>query len=96
MTALLPDLVFRHAVRVPDRIALVAGEERAGYAELAAAVRTFAGAVLEYGLGPGERVAVFLEKRVETVVAKFGTSAAGGTFVPVNPLFRKRHVRLGD
>src|SRR4029450_7200225 len=44
------------------------------------------------GLARGERVAVYLDKRVETVAAIFGTSAAGGVFVPVNPLLRARQV----
>ncbi len=44
------------------------------------------------GLGRGHRVAVYLDKRVETVVSVFGTSIAGGVFVPVNPLLRPRQV----
>ena len=32
--------------------------------------------------------AIYLDKRIETVVAIFGTSAAGGVFVPVNPLLQ--------
>src|SRR5919107_37153 len=39
-----------------------------------------------------ESVAVYLDKRVETVTAIFGASAAGGVFVPVNPLLRARQV----
>ena len=39
---------------------------------------------------PGDdRVAVFLDKRLETVESIFGVSAAGGVFVPVNPLLLK-------
>ena len=43
-------------------------------------------------------MAVFLDKRIETVAAIFGTSAAGGAFVPVNPLLRQHQVAyiLGD
>lgn len=44
------------------------------------------------GLAREDRVAVFLEKRVETVAAIFGASAAGGAFVPVNPLLRPPQV----
>ena len=39
-----------------------------------------------------ERVAIWLEKRVETVATVFGTSAAGGVFVPVNPVLRPPQV----
>ena len=44
------------------------------------------------GLDRGERVAVYLEKRPETVVALFGAASAGGVFVPVNPLLKAEQV----
>ena len=52
----------------------------------------FAAGLSRLGLGRGERVAVYLDKRIETVVSLFGTSAAGGVFVPVNPLLRAQQV----
>ena len=44
------------------------------------------------GLERGERVGIYLDKRLETVVSIFGTSAAGGVFVPVNPVLRPQQV----
>ena len=57
-----------------------------------------AGALLECGLGRQERVAVFLPKQVETVQAMLGATAAGGVFVPVNPVLKPEQVAhiLGD
>ena len=89
---LLPDLVFRQAERSPEATALVARDAGLAYGALAERVRGFARVLLQAGLAPGDRVGVFLDKRVETVVAKFGAAAAGCTFVPINPLFRPRHV----
>ena len=63
------------------------GRSHATYGELWARARQVAGGLAELGLERGDRVAVFLEKRIETVAAIFGTSAAGGVFVPVNPCF---------
>ena len=40
------------------------------------------------GCAAGDRVAIYLDKRIETVVAVFATSAAGGVFVPVNPVLK--------
>jgi acyl-CoA ligase (AMP-forming) (exosortase A-associated) len=62
------------------------------YAELWRLVGAVAAGLRHGGLDRGERVAVYLEKRVETVAAIFGTSAAGGVFVPVNPLLRAKQV----
>ena len=48
--------------------------------------------MLQLGLARGERVAIYLEKRFETVVASFGAPAAGGVFVPLNPLLKPEQV----
>ena len=38
--------------------------------------------------------AIYLEKRFEAVVASFGAAAAGGVFVPLNPLLKPEQVEL--
>jgi acyl-CoA ligase (AMP-forming) (exosortase A-associated) len=63
-----------------------------GYRRLWHDVRGFGAALCALGLQRGDRVAVYLDKRIETVVALLGTSAAGGAFVPVNPLLRPGQV----
>ncbi len=92
MTDLLPDLIRQAADRAPERVALVHQSQVLTYGELAERVHAFASAVIGLGLGPGERVGIFLEKRFETVIAVFGTAAAGGAFVPINPLLKARQV----
>jgi acyl-CoA ligase (AMP-forming) (exosortase A-associated) len=92
MSELVHDFIFCSARRTPDAEALVYGAERLSYRALAATVQAAAGALLAAGLGRGERVAVYLEKRVENVAALFGTAAAGGVFVPVNPLLKAEQV----
>jgi len=88
MSDLVHDLVFTAARRAPAHEALVHGERRLDYAQLAQAVRDAAALLLEAGIGPRERVAVYLEKRIENVAALFGAAAAGAVFVPVNPLLK--------
>jgi acyl-CoA ligase (AMP-forming) (exosortase A-associated) len=56
------------------------------------AVTRFASGLLSLGLQRGERVAIYLEKRFETVIASFGAPAAGGAFVPLNPLLKAEQV----
>lgn len=92
MSDLIHDFIFTSARRTPGAEALVAGQRRLDYATLAEAVGRVAHALLSAGLGRGERVAVYLEKNVENVTAMFGAAAAGGVFVPVNPLLKPEQV----
>ena len=91
-------LVSEAAGRRPDAPALTYGDTTVGYAELWSHVAAFGAALHRLGLRRGERVAIHLEKRIETVVAMFGTTAAGGVFVPVNPLLKAKQLAhiLGD
>jgi acyl-CoA ligase (AMP-forming) (exosortase A-associated) len=92
MNDLVHDFIFHAARRTPRAEALVYGAERLTYAALAGAVRGAAQALAAAGLGRGGRAAVYLEKRIETVAALFGAAAAGGVFVPVNPLLKPEQV----
>jgi acyl-CoA ligase (AMP-forming) (exosortase A-associated) len=91
-STLLNELVAVAAERTPDAPALSYGGTTLGYGELDVAVRGFASGLMHLGLGRGERVAIYLEKRFETVVASFGAPAAGGVFVPLNPLLKAEQV----
>ncbi|WP_296951550.1 acyl-CoA ligase (AMP-forming), exosortase A system-associated [uncultured Massilia sp.] len=92
MSDLIHDFIFASAQRAPAAPALVHGTTRLDYATLAGTVRQAAHALLGAGLARGERVAVYLEKRVENVAALFGAALAGGVFVPVNPLLKPEQV----
>ncbi|MES2103876.1 MAG: acyl-CoA ligase (AMP-forming), exosortase A system-associated [Pseudomonadota bacterium] len=88
MADLVHQLIAQGAERVPAAEALCYQAQKLSYAELDAQVGLLAHALLQEGIGRSERVAVYLEKRIETVVALFGASAAGAVFVPVNPLLK--------
>ena len=89
----IPDLLLATAQRAPEAVAL---RTRTGgeldYATLADAVRSFAQGLCGLGLQKQDRVAIYLNKRPETVAACFGTGLAGGVFVPVNPLLKSPQV----
>jgi acyl-CoA ligase (AMP-forming) (exosortase A-associated) len=91
-THLLHELPLSAAERDPVRPALTFGPETLSYGELARRIVSFAGGMVAIGTARAERVAVFLEKRQEAVIACFGASAAGCTFVPVNPLLKPEQV----
>jgi len=92
MNELVHDILFDAACRTPQAQALTYGSVRLDYAALADMVRAAAQALGVRRLAPGERVAIFLEKRIENVAAMFGAAAAGCVFVPVNPLLKPDQV----
>ena len=91
-TNLLHELVRAGATRSPGSTALTVGTVHSSYGELSAAVDAFASGLLDLGLERAGRVAIWLEKRFETVVASFAAPAAGGVFVPLNPLLKPEQV----
>ncbi len=92
----MPDLTHQliaHSARsAPDAPALLFRDQSFSYAQLQLQVETVANALLDLGVGAGERVAVYLPKQPETVFSLFGTAAAGACFVPINPLLKPRQV----
>jgi acyl-CoA ligase (AMP-forming) (exosortase A-associated) len=89
---LLHELVHLAATRQPDALALTHGTQHVSYGQLDSHMRAFAASLLRLGLRRGERVGVYLEKRFEMVTACFGAAAAGGAFVPLNPLLKPEQV----
>lgn len=89
---LLQELIANCALRTPQAVALTYGKENLTYETLELAVTQFASGLMALGVGRGERVAVYLEKRFETVIASFGAAAMGAVFVPVNPLLKPEQV----
>lgn len=90
--SLVHDSIVAAAQARPAAVALRYRDSTLDYAALATQVEATAAALLACGIGPGERVAVYLEKRIETVLALFGAAAAGACFVPVNPLLKPAQV----
>ena len=91
-SSLLHDLVRSSASRDGARPALTRGAATLSYAELDAHCRAGCAGLLELGLARAERVGIYLEKRTEFVATAFGTTAAGGAFVPLNPLLKGEQV----
>jgi acetyl-CoA synthetase len=84
----------------PALISLVEGREPATYTfgELAALSNRLANSLRGLGIGAGDRVAVVLPQRVETVVAHLAVYKLGAVAVPMSVLFGHEALlhRLGD
>jgi acyl-CoA ligase (AMP-forming) (exosortase A-associated) len=92
MNDLLHHLIMRSASTTPQAQALVYQKKSMTYEALAEAVARLTAALVGLDLKRAERVAVYMDKRFETVIAAFGAAAAGGAFVPINPLLKPDQV----
>jgi len=92
MPDLIHELLLHSAYRTPTAVALAYQNDALSYAVLVTQVERCAAALLQLDVPRAGRVAVYMEKRPETVVAVFAAAAAGAVFVPVNPLLKPEQV----
>jgi acyl-CoA ligase (AMP-forming) (exosortase A-associated) len=92
MRTQLHHLIEQRAGIRPDAPAITYRRETLSYGDLWDDVSRIAGGLQSLGVERDDRVAVYLEKRIETVTAIFAASRAGGVFVPINPVLRARQV----
>ena len=85
---LLSDLIRCARLRSPSAVALTHGEQHITYEALNVLVERVANGLLALSIARAERVAVYLEKRLEMVATCFGSALAGTVFVPLNPLLK--------
>lgn len=71
------------AVRYPDKIALICGDERITYHDLVQRIARVASGLKERGLGAGDRIVLFLNNGVEIVELFYAAFSLGIIVVPV-------------
>src|SRR5437764_1402125 len=78
------DFLRRAAYVYPEKLAVVDGERRYSYGELAERSWRLANALRAAGLRKGDRVATLLFNSAPMLEAHFGVPAAGGILVAIN------------
>jgi amino acid adenylation domain-containing protein len=86
MTSALSHLLLQAANAHPDRPAVWSSTGELTYADLRDRSMRLAGALVEHGIEPGDRVVIALAKDVALPIAIFGTLLAGGAYVPIDYL----------
>lgn len=77
------------ASRLPGKLALVCGEKRYTYADIAARVERLARLLRARGVKRGDRVALFLDNSVELVCSVYAALRIGAVFMPINALTKQ-------
>lgn len=84
MDFLVHHILRTSAQRAPAKEALIHGDSRLSYAQVARRVDGLAASLRKLGLRRGDRVGIYLDPSVSQVVSIFAISRAGGVFVPIN------------
>jgi len=87
--ARLQDTLTQSASRLPDKIAIRAGNRTCTYRELAEGSKRIAAALQSFGVTPPARVGLYLENSIESAMGVYGALMAGATLVVINPQTRQ-------
>jgi len=80
----IADLAEHTIDAVPDRVALICGEERITFAELEDKANRLAHYLIDHGVTKGDKVGLYCRNRIEIVIAMLGIVKAGAILVNVN------------
>ena len=84
----IPSMLAATAERFGARSAIIDGTTVLSYVELVGEARRFGAALIDAGIQPGDRVAIWAGNSARWVVAALGLFEAGGVLVPVNTRFK--------
>ncbi len=89
-----PTLVHEYlalsAKKFPDKAALICGKERWTYQSIDQYSDLLADILRDIGMKRHDRVAIFLDNSIESVISLYAVLKAGGTFVMVNNLIKAK------
>jgi fatty-acyl-CoA synthase/feruloyl-CoA synthase len=90
--------IIQNARRVPDRAAIIAGDQRWTWRELDAQVARVAGTLERAGLGKGDRFGIVADNSPGFLISMFAASRLGAIVVPINTRLAVPEVEhiLGD
>lgn len=80
----LSSFIRFHAIRSPDRLAIIYGSERITYGDLLDRTRQLAAFLHAKGVGEGDVVGVFMKNSAAFLELAFATSYLGAVFLPLN------------
>lgn len=81
---LLAQMLDRALDSYPEREAFRCQQQRLTYSQLAQRANQLANTLISVGIEPGDRVAIYMPRCVESAIAVFGILKAGAVFVPID------------
>src|SRR5260370_23397582 len=88
----VPDLLMTRDRQTQSRVAIIDGDTRLSYAELADRAAPHGALLHSLKTAPGDRVAVLVPRSIETAAAFFGAQLAGAVAVFISDRLRPHQV----
>lgn len=85
-------MLAQTAERVPDKTAIIFRDQPTTYGEFNRRANQVANALIGLGIQPGDRIALYLHNLPLFMEAYYGILKAGGTVLPMNPLYKTGEV----
>jgi amino acid adenylation domain-containing protein len=85
MVYLLQHLLIESSKRYPDKDAVIYGDQRISYKELDEVTNKLAVVLGENGVKRGDRVGIYVNKSIQSIVSIHGILKAGAVYVPLDP-----------
>ncbi|MCP1135854.1 amino acid adenylation domain-containing protein [Paenibacillus polysaccharolyticus] len=91
---MIHELFKEQAERIPERIAVVFGDESLTYQELHERSNQLARLLRDNGIGRDDVVALIAERSIEMIVAIMAIVKAGGAYLPIDPHYPLERIQF--
>ena len=85
MAFLLHKLLIESTLNFPNKEAVLFGDESLTYRDLNENSDKLAKLLIDHGIKRGDRVGIYLEKGLDSIVGIFGILKSGACYVPLDP-----------
>jgi amino acid adenylation domain-containing protein len=89
---LVNEFLEKTTERLPEKTFLIFDDQRFAYRQIDEMSNRFAQGLINASLKRGDRVVVFLENSIESIVAIFGILKAGGIFSVLSPTMKEKKI----
>ena len=92
MLYLLQHLLTESTKKYPDKDAVVYMDSRITYRDLESISNKLAYVLNKEGMREGDRVGIYLNKSIKSIISIFGIFKAGGVYVPIDPFIPSKRL----
>lgn len=86
MNTLLHDLLSKSSATYPDKTAVIDRDRKMSYRELNDVCDRLSSFCISKGVQVGDRIGIYIDKSIESVMAVFGILKTGACYVPLDPM----------